>query len=161
MNQLLCEYLGISLQELSVVRAVNHATVLSNPIVQRIIASINFSLLRATLPEAQAVLNRELPSFYSWLADDLHVTQVPSTPSHAIEWVEDFLLDRRSIPELVTMHQRLPASVVTRSIPRFIHLFDELTFGRADWQRAAALLCLVLLAPLDSEETDTPTASSQ
>ncbi|MEO7909856.1 MAG: hypothetical protein ABIV47_09420, partial [Roseiflexaceae bacterium] len=79
------------------------------------------------------------------------VAQIPSTPSHAIEWVEDFLLDRRSIPELITMHQSLSISVLEQSIPRFIHLFDALTFGRADWQRAAALLCLVLLPPRSSQ----------
>jgi hypothetical protein len=153
MNQLLSEHLGISLQELSAVRAVNHTAILGTPIVQRIIGNINFPLLRATLPEAQAILNHGLPAFYTWLVDDLHVAQIPSTPSHAIEWVVDFLLDRRNISELVTMHQRLSASVLEQSIPRFIHLFDALAFGRADWQRAAALLCLVLLAPHSSEDT--------
>ncbi len=121
MNQLLCQHLGISLQELDIVRGVSQAAVLHTPITQHIIASINFPLLRATLPEAQAVLDRGLPSFYSWLADDLHISQIPSTTSHAIEWIEDFLLDRRSIPELVAIHRSLPVSVVAQSIPRFIH----------------------------------------
>jgi hypothetical protein len=146
MNQLLCEHLGISLQELSAVHAVNHTALLRTPLVQRIIANINFPLLRATLPEAQAVLNQGLSAFYTWLAGELHVTHLPTTSSHAIEWIEDFLLERRNIPELMNMHHSLSASVMEQSIPRFIQLFDTLTFGRADWQRAAALLCRLLLA---------------
>jgi hypothetical protein len=39
----------------------------------------------------------------------------------AFDKMEDFLLDRRSIPELVAIHRSLPVSVVAQSIPRFIH----------------------------------------
>src|ERR671923_269633 len=140
-DKLLCEYLGISTQEVETLRALDPASLLISPLVGRIIDSINFPLLRASLPQAQALLKRDLPDFYTWLAHDLNVAAIPTTPSHAIEWIEDFLLDRRSIPELITMHRSLAPGVLVQATPRFIHLFDALTFGRAEWQRAVALLC--------------------
>ena len=146
MDELLGEHLGISVQEVAALRALDPPTLLTTPLVRKIIDSINFPLLRASLPQAQDVLKRDLPDFYTWLAHDLNVASIPTTPDHAIEWIEDFLLDRRSILELIALHQRLDSMVLVQAIPRFIHLFDALTFGRAEWQRAVALLCLVLLA---------------
>ena len=146
MDELLCKHLGISVQEVAILRTLDPASLLLTPLVRRIIDSINFPLLRASLPQAQDVLKRDLPDFYTWLAHDLNVAPIPTTPDHAIEWIEDFLLDRRSIPELIALHQRLSSVVLMQATPRFIHLFDALTFGRAEWQRAAALLCLALLA---------------
>ena len=66
----------------------------------------------------------------------------------ATRWVVRFLQNEESLIRLVELHRPVPLPALERSVPRLVSLFDgvEEAAVREAWQRAIALLCLVLVA---------------
>jgi hypothetical protein len=65
------------------------------------------------------------------------------------------------VAELIERHPQLPADAIVQMLPQFVGVFDQLSFGRAQWQRAMALLCLVLLAAAHQREHGRETRAQQ
>jgi hypothetical protein len=128
------------------------AVFMQSPVAHRFSDPTTLSILRASLPDAQQLMANALPAFYAWLQRELGVTRVPDTPDHAIEWVIDFLTGRMQIDEFAHYHSLLSSHIIKQAAPQFIAIFDDLDFGRKQWQQATDLLSIALLAAAQGRE---------
>ncbi|HEY9663941.1 MAG TPA: hypothetical protein V6C65_36285 [Allocoleopsis sp.] len=122
--------------------------------------ALDTALLRDSLPSAGSVLSQHLPAFYEWLKTELNLERVPDSPDHATKWVVNFLSNQESVERLVELHRSIPKAAMERSIPRLVGLFDtvEPIEVRQEWQRALAILCLILAVDA-RERSSSPTVS--
>lgn len=112
------------------------------------LGTLDLGLLRETLPTAKSTLENQLPAFYTWLKNELHIKRVPDNPNHTTTWVASFLNNQESIQHLVELHRPVPPVALEQAIPRLVSLFNQVEDDkiRQQWQSAVALLCLVLAA---------------
>ncbi|NJL40902.1 MAG: hypothetical protein HC840_16535 [Leptolyngbyaceae cyanobacterium RM2_2_4] len=139
----------LSLPNLEVERllSLNLENLLNEKAVQILLQSLNVSLLQQTLPTAATVLSEKLPPFYGWLKQELGVKRVPDSPDHTTRWVVNFLNNQESLTRLVDLHCSIPSSSLKSATPRLVSLFASVADPevRQEWQRAIALLCLVII----------------
>ncbi|MCM0593057.1 MAG: hypothetical protein KA716_23780 [Gloeotrichia echinulata DEX184] len=128
---------------------------LNSPQLKQELESLDINLLKETLPTAGAVLAKELPPFYNWLKNELGVKRVPDGPDHTTKWVVGFLHHQESLNRLVELHRPVPRPALEASIPRLVGLFDgvEDIKVRDEWEKAIAILCLVLVVAAREQDT--------
>lgn len=126
------------------------------------LGSLDLPLLRDSLPTAKSVLQDQLPAFYHWLKNELQIKRVPDSPNHTTTWVANFLNNQESIQHLVKLHRPVPPAALEQAIPRLVSLFNQVEDDeiRQEWQRAVALLCLVLAADAREQLRNAPTQTS-
>lgn len=146
MRAIISQLLGLSAEQTEQLLNYTPNEIMALPEIQHAIGDTSLLVLQASLPQAQQALEQALPEFYAWLKRDLGVDQPPALPNHAIEWVSDFLVGRRRVSDLILAHASLTSDTIEQAGPRFIAMFDQLSFGRAEWQRATTVLVLLLLA---------------
>lgn len=148
----LSHHLDLSPETTQVLLSQSLADLMDSPVLQQRLNTLNTPLLRDSLPTAGALLSQHLPSFYEWLKTELNLKRVPDSPDHATKWVVNFLSNQESVERLVELHRSIPQAAMERSIPRLVGLFDavELVEVRQEWQRALAILCLILA--VDAQE---------
>jgi hypothetical protein len=127
--------------------SLNLEKLLSENVVKTLLQNLNVSLLQQTLPTAATVLSEKLPPFYSWLKQELGVKRVPDGPDHTTRWVVNFLNNQESLTRLVDLHRSIPSSSLKSATPRLVSLFASVVDPevRQEWQRAIALLCLLII----------------
>ena len=115
--------------------------------IQQQLQSLDTNLLKETLPTAGSVLAERLPPFYHWLHNELGVKRVPDSPDHTTKWVIGFVNQQESLTRLVDLHRPVPRPALERSIPYLVGMFEgvENVQVRQEWQKAIAVLCLVLV----------------
>jgi hypothetical protein len=148
LSQTFSDHLGLSTEASTSVLLQPLPQLLSSPEVSQLLSSLNTTLLKETLPTAGAVLAQQLPAFYEWLQTELNLQRVPDSPDHTTKWVVGFLNNQESLERLVELHHSIPKAALERAIPRLVKTFDgvEPVAVQQEWQRAIALLCLVLTA---------------
>lgn len=153
------QHLDYSQSELENILSKPLNEVLNSPEIKQELESLNIDLLKETLPTAGAVLAKELPPFYNWLKNELGVKRVPDSPDHTTKWVIGFVHHQESLTHLVELHRPVPRPALEASVPRLVGLFDgvEDIKVRDEWQKAIAILCLVLVVA--AREQDTVAAS--
>ncbi|MBD2665054.1 hypothetical protein B6N60_03004 [Richelia sinica FACHB-800] len=148
------QHLDISSSQLENILSLSLNDLLKSPQLQQELNSLNIKILKATLPTCGAVLAQELPPFYHWLKNELGVKRVPDTPDHTTKWVIGFVNNQESLTRLVELHRQVPRPALEASIPRLVDMFagveDEQT--RQEWQKAIAVLCLVLVVASREQE---------
>ncbi|MDZ7961787.1 MAG: hypothetical protein RMY34_28585 [Aulosira sp. DedQUE10] len=148
------QYSDISQTQLAAILSHPLNEFLNSPELQQKLDSLNTNLLKETLPTAGAVLAKELPPFYNWLKNELGVERVPDSPDHTTTWVIGFVHHRESLANLVNLHRPVPRAALEASVPRLVALFDGLENAqvRQEWQKAIAILCLVLVLAAREQE---------
>lgn len=141
------QHLALPNLEVEKLLSLNLDGLLNESTVQTSLQSLNVNLLQQTLPTAATVLSEKLPPFYSWLKQELGVKRVPDGPDHTTRWVVNFLNNQESLTRLVDLHRSIPSSSLKSATPRLISLFASVADPevRQEWQRAIALLCLVII----------------
>lgn len=141
------QYSDIAQPQLEVILSHPLNDFLNSPELTQKLDSLDSLLLKETLPTAGAVLAKELPPFYNWLKNELGVKRVPESPDHTTAWVIGFVHHRESLTNLVDLHRPVPRKALEASIPRLIALFNGVQNAkvRQEWQKAIAILCLVLV----------------
>jgi hypothetical protein len=147
MQEVFAQHLGLSAAELETLLAFSLPDFIDLPQTQELLNSLDVKLLKETFPTAASALAERLPPFYNWLKNELDVKRVPSTPNHTTKWVIGFLNNQESLTHLVDLHRPVPQVALERSIPRLVATFDgvEDEEVRGEWQKAIALLCLVII----------------
>lgn len=140
-------HLQLSSQQVEHLLTFDLPSLLQEPLVQHQLQALNVPLLQATLPTAGEVLVDKLPPFYHWLKAELGVRRVPDSPDHTTRWVVNFLNNQESLTRLVDLHRPVPQPALEAAVPRLVCLFEPVSDQRVrhEWQRAIALLCLVLV----------------
>ncbi len=141
-------HLPLSPDEIQSLLELRLEDLLAHPTLKAELGQLNVPLLQETLPTAGAILATQLPPFYVWLKQELGLRRVPDGPDHTTRWVVRFLQNEESLIRLVELHRPVPLPALERAVPRLVSLFDEVKEAtvREAWQRAIALLCLVLVA---------------
>jgi hypothetical protein len=153
MLKTLSQHLGLSTFELEQLLSIPLVEFLELPAVKQLLASLDVTVLKQSLPQAKEILVQHLPPFYDWLKQELALERVPDSPDHTTKWVVNFLNDREKITNLVELHRSIPLSALELSIPRLVGVFDEISEEkiRQEWQIAIAALCLVLVVAARQE----------
>ncbi|MFK0734425.1 MAG: hypothetical protein ACFKPT_13535 [Gloeotrichia echinulata GP01] len=149
------QHLDYSQTELETILSKPLNELLNSPEIKQKLESLDINLLKETLPTAGAVLAKELPPFYNWLKNELGVNRVPDGPDNTTKWVVGFLHHQESLTHLVELHRPLPRPALEASIPRLVGLFDgvEDIKVRDEWEKAIAILCLVLVVAAREQDT--------
>jgi hypothetical protein len=150
------QHLSLSSSELENLLSISLDEFLGLPAVNQLLASLDVSLLKQTLPQAKEILVQHLPPFYDWLQTELALQRVPESPEHTTKWVVNFLNNQEKLTHLIELHQSVPLPALERSIPRLVGLFEEIdaTDTRQEWQKAIAALCLVLVVAARQRERE-------
>ncbi|OBQ32698.1 MAG: hypothetical protein AN487_21895 [Anabaena sp. CRKS33] len=146
--------LDFSESEITAILSTPLNEVLNSPTLKQELDSLDISLLKKTLPTAGAVLAEHLPLFYDWLKNELGVQRVPDSPDHTTKWVVGFLNNQESINHLVELHRPVPHAALEQAVPRLLGLFDgvEDEKVRQEWEKAVAVLCLILVVDAREQE---------
>lgn len=154
------QHLNLSTTELETLLSFNFQDMLNSSQIQQLLDGLNVNLLRQTAPTAKVTLTEKLPAFYDWLQNELGVKRVPSSPDHSITWIVNFLNRKESLMRLVEMHRPVSLPVLEQATPRLVGLFDavEDVAVRQEWQKAIALLCLILAVAAQASNSNVPLA---
>ena len=146
MLQTFSESLNLSPEASEALLSLPLTSLLDSPQLCQLLESLDTDLLKESLPNAGAVLAKNLPAFYDWLQTELEIKNVPDSPDHATKWVVGFLRNQESLTRLVELHKSIPSAALERSIPRLVGTFKDVTpiAIQQEWQKAIAALCLVL-----------------
>ncbi len=154
------QHLNYSESELEALMAKPLHEFIQAPEVTEKLSSLNINLLRDTITTAGEILAQQLPPFYHWLKHELGVKRVPEGPEHTTKWVVGFLRNEESVHRLVELHRPVPRPALEAAVPRLVDMFagveDENV--RLEWQKAIAILCLVLV--VDTREQNISTLAS-
>lgn len=155
LSQTFSTHLILSTQTASALLEHSLSQLLNSPDLSQLLNSLDTALLKDTLPTAGVVLAQQLPAFYEWLKTELNIQHVPSSPDHTTKWVIGFLGNQESLERLVELHRPVPRAAMEQAIPRLIETFGKVEpiSVRQEWQRAIALLCLVLAVAAREEST--------
>lgn len=147
MLQVFAQCLHLSLDQSTSLLSRSLDSLLSSPELNDQLSRLDTNLLKDTLPIAKPVLAQHLPPFYDWLQNELGVQRVPDSPDHTTTWVVNFLGNQESVTRLVELHRPVPRAALERSIPKLVGVFDQVQpiHVRQEWQKAIALLCMVLV----------------
>lgn len=143
----LSQHLSLSTFELEQLLFIPLDEFIELPIFKQILANLDVSILKQSLPQAKEILVQHLPPFYNWLQTELELKRVPDSPDHTTKWVVNFLNNTEKLTHLVELHRSIPLNALELSIPRLVGVFEampEVTM-RLEWQKAIAALCLVLV----------------
>jgi hypothetical protein len=154
------QHLDFSQPELEELLSKPLTEVLDSPELKQELDSLDINLLKETLPTAGAVLAQELPPFYNWLKNELGVKRVPEGPDHTTKWVIGFVHHQESLTRLVELHRPVPRPALEAAIPRLVEMFAgvEDPKVRQEWQKAIAVLCLVLVVDARTQDRTTVAA---
>jgi hypothetical protein len=149
------QHLSLSASELEKFLSTPLDKFLGLPAVNELLASLDVSLLKQSLPQAKEILVQHLPPFYDWLQQELALPRVPDSPDHTTKWVVNFLNNQEKLTHLIELHQSIPLPALERSVPRLVGLFDRIleTSIRQEWQKALAAMCLVLVVAARSRQS--------
>ncbi|MEA5506042.1 hypothetical protein VB735_23570 [Halotia wernerae UHCC 0503] len=155
------QHLDISPTQLEAIFSKPLTEFINSPELQQQLDSLDTNLLKATLTTAGAILAKELPPFYNWLKNELGVKRVPDSPDHTTTWVVGFVNNQESLTRLVELHRPVPRLALEASIPRLVGVFAgvEDKQVRQEWQKAVAVLCLVLVVAALQQDRLTLAAS--
>ncbi|MCU0534915.1 MAG: hypothetical protein MUD14_13570 [Hydrococcus sp. Prado102] len=155
MIKTLSQHLSLSAFELEQLLSIPLVKFLELPAVKQLLADLDVSVLKQSLPQAKEILVQHLPPFYNWLKQELALDRVPDSPDHTTKWVVNFLNDREKLTNLVELHRSIPLPALELSIPRLVGVFDQIPEEkiRQEWQKAIAALCLVLVVAARYEST--------
>lgn len=155
-----CQHLELSKSELETLLSFSLEDFLNLSQMNELLGSLDTKLLKQTLPIAGNVLAERLPPFYHWLQNELSVKRVPDSPDHTTKWVIGFLNKTESLTRLVELHRPVPRPAIERSISHLVAAFDSVEDDkvRKEWQKAIAVLCLVLVVAARDEERSLPVA---
>jgi hypothetical protein len=143
----LSQHLSLSGFELEQLLFIPLDEFLELPIFKQILANLDVSILKQSLPQAKEILVQHLPPFYNWLQTELKLKRVPDSPDHTTKWVVNFLNNAEKLTHLVELHRSIPLDALELSIPRLVGVFEAMPEEkmRLEWQKAIAALCLVLV----------------
>jgi len=110
------------------------------------IEALDTDVLGETLPHARVAYERHLPEFTEHLKEKYGMVNTPMSAYTLGNWLVGFLRYPDTIINLSKMHDRIPAEAFSDMLPEIITMLDEMPQGRAEWQRALALMALPLVA---------------
>jgi hypothetical protein len=151
----LSQHLSLSTFELDRLLSIPLDEFLELPIFKEILANLDVSILKQSLPQAKDILVQHLPPFYNWLQQELALSRVPDSPDHTTKWVVNFLNNKEKLSNLVELHHSIPLNALELAIPRLVGVFDQISEEkiRQEWQKAIAALCFVLVVAARQESS--------
>lgn len=151
----LAPYIDLSPSQLDSLVSMPLKDLLSSPVFQQQIDSVDTSVLKQTLPTAGMALAEKLPVLYRWLKNEFQVARNPENPEQQTPWMCSFFNSRESLERLIETYRLEPLAPMEmeRMAPDLVDLFDDVEDGyvRSEWQKAIALLCVLLIAAAREE----------
>jgi methionyl-tRNA formyltransferase len=148
-EETLSKYIGISPVKISRLLKMKQAKIYEDGEYQTWISQIDTDLLYNTLPHARQAYEKHLPYFAQILQDRYGMVNTSMSAFTLGNWLVAFLKYPVAISELSKKHARIPQQAFLDMLPEMIQMLQEIPAGRAEWQRALALMALPLCAPRD------------
>lgn len=144
--QALAQYIGVPKAKIERLLALTQEKIYQDAEYQAWINTLNIEQLNKFLPLARAAYEKHLPTFTEHLHTQYNLSNTPMSAFTLGNWLVGFLQYPSQISELSRMHRRLPPQAVREMLPEMIAMLDDMPEGRAEWQRAFALMALPLAA---------------
>ncbi len=142
----LARYIGVEQNKIERLLALSQAQIYQDAEYQAWIAELNVEQLNDFLPLARAAYEKHLATFTEHLRKCYDMVNTPMSAFTLGNWLIGFLQYPSQISDLSRIHQRLPRQAVLEMLPEMIAMLDDMPEGRAEWQRAFALMALPLAA---------------
>lgn len=145
LNQTLVHYTGTPAATIEQLLQLGSQSIYRHPTYQDLVASLNRQALEATLPLAREAYNAHLPDFIASMQRKHKVSLEPMSAFTLANWLVGFLQYPATVEQLPTKHERIPKAVIREGLPELLAMLDDMPQGRAEWQRALAILALPLV----------------
>lgn len=149
MQEILARHLDLSPAEVEQLLSKQLDDLLSSPAIEERLAKVDASLLKQSLPTVSASLSEKFPSFYNWLKNEFEVARDPESPEGVTPWLINCFSSKENLARLIESHSLQAQSRVDmeQMVPELIGMFDKVEDAhlRQEWQKAIALVCVVLL----------------
>jgi hypothetical protein len=122
--------------------------VFENTTFRTLIEGLDTLTLRRTLPEARRSFATGLPAFLIQIERDYGISHTPMSVYTLTDWLIRFLEAPETLAVVLSMHQRVPGSLIREGLPYLLSLLDTMPNGRTEWQQALAVMSLPLVAKL-------------
>jgi hypothetical protein len=145
----LAHYIGVPQGKIERLLALTQEQIYQDAEYQAWIGTLDIELLNKCLPLARAAYEKHLATFTEHLRTQYNMVNTPMSAFTLGNWLVGFLQYPSQISDLSRIHRRLPRQAVQEMLPEMIAMLDEMPEGRAEWQRALALMALPLAAERD------------
>lgn len=145
----LADYIGVETRDVQRLLRMKQSRIYDDPTYQAWIAKLDANQLHQSLNEARAAYEKMLPQFSQQLSERYNMNNTPMSPFTLGNWLVGFLQYPDAIRELSQKHNRLPREAVIDMLPEMLSMMNGMKQGRADWQKALALMALPLAAERD------------
>lgn len=115
-----------------------------DPAYLALVARLSGAMLEFTLPAAYALLNERIPPINQRMTEEYGLTRSPMSADTLGNWLVSFARSPRMLWLLPVLHSTLVPAMITRYLPEIIATLDDMGEGRAEWQKALAILGLLL-----------------
>lgn len=112
---------------------------------QDFLKTLDREFLIETLPLARQAYENNLPKFTAELQDRYRLPNMPMSAFTLGNWVVGVLEYPSTAGEIINMHGRVPAEVITNSLEELLEFLDDMPKGSAEWQQALCLLAFPLM----------------
>lgn len=142
----LAHHIGVEQRKVERLLALTQEQVYQDAEYRAWIESLEVERLNQLLPLARAAYEKHLATFTERLSERYNMPNTPMSAFTLGNWLVGFLQYPSQIADLARIHQRLPRQAVLEMLPEMIAMLDEMPEGRAEWQRAFAVMTLPLAA---------------
>jgi hypothetical protein len=146
LDKTLAHYIGVPPAKIARLLALTQQQIYSDAEYKSWLEQLDSAALYATLPHARQAYETHLPHFAQILEEKYHLSRTPMSAFTLGNWLVGFLEYHDKLIDLSKMHGRLPRQAVIEMLPDMIGMLDDMPQGRADWQKALALMALPLAA---------------
>ncbi|NDJ54497.1 MAG: hypothetical protein GYB68_15620 [Chloroflexi bacterium] len=136
--------LGIPDASLDRLATLSTRDLLADPTYREMLSSLDCDLLEATLPEARAALENNLPAIAERVVAEWALDRNPMSAYTLGNWVVAFARQPDHIEQLIHFHDRMPSQLFRDVLPEIVSLFNEMPRGAEAWKYAITVLGLVL-----------------
>jgi hypothetical protein len=145
----LAHYIGVKPAQIQRLLSLAQSQVYADDEYRTWLGTLDAALLYETLTDARAAYESQLDVFSSLLRDRYGMGETRMSSFTLGNWLIGFLQYPDTIARLSQMHSRIPQQAFLDMLPDMIKMLDSMNSGRADWQKALALMALPLAAPRD------------
>lgn len=146
-GEFLAIYIGIAAEEVETLLTMPRSELYQSSFYKDLINELDYKLLGSTLQDARAMYDLYLPEMAEHLREIYHLNSRGMTSLTLGNWLLGFLHNPKNLAKLYEMHQNLPLEVLQEGLPAILNILGHMPApGRAEWQKAMALLSLPFFA---------------
>lgn len=145
-SQEISAYTGLSTQLIQRLQSMSVNNVYADKDYLNALSSLNRDTLQSTLADARQAYENHLEEFSNAIRTGYNLNTDVMSPFTLGNWVVGILEYPDQAKTLIEMHERVPHQALVEHLPGILEILNEMSHGRAEWQKALCLLAFPLMS---------------